>query len=203
MKWLWRLMFTTMLAAVLAISLLFSALYQTYYHLGQEVPVAQVSITPLGKQLYELTLQVPGQCQPMQFPVRGDDWRLDARFIKWPNWLTVLGLTPQYRLERLAGRYQDIQQANHAPRTVYALAPQTWLKPAWLDSLSWLIDSDYGSSVYAPLRQGQYRVYHSASGLFLRPAPPSANAAAVTPDCTKPVSYWQQAAHWLDQQLRS
>ncbi|WKE64198.1 hypothetical protein PVT67_10885 [Gallaecimonas kandeliae] len=208
MKWLWRLFFLTLTSGLLASSLLFFALYRTYDRLGMEVPVARLRFEKLDDQLYQLHLRTPGLCQERSFPVRGDDWRLDARFIKWPNWLTVLGLQPQYRLERVEGRFRDIEQANATPHQAYALSPQTWVKPAWLDSLHFLVDSDYGSSAYAPMDSDKdYVVYHSASGLFARAVPQATGQGPLelTADspCLVPESYWSQAATWLDTRLRA
>ena len=56
------------------------------------------------------------------FVLSGDEWQLDARVLKWKGWANLFGLDAQYRLERVSGRYRDIEQERTGERTVYALA---------------------------------------------------------------------------------
>ena len=56
------------------------------------------------------------------FMLAGDEWQLDARVLKWKGWANLLGLDAQYRLERVSGRYRDIEQERNDERTVYALS---------------------------------------------------------------------------------
>jgi hypothetical protein len=108
------------------------------------------------------------------FTLNGDEWQLDARVLKWRGWANVLGLDAQYRLERLSGRYRDIEQERNAPRSVYALSDNpgidlwTWTidHPTWLP----FVDAVYGSATYLPMADGaRYRVNMSQSGLLARP----------------------------------
>ncbi|WP_417360528.1 hypothetical protein [Gallaecimonas pentaromativorans] len=201
-KWLWRLLLLSLLSGLLVSSLLFFALYRTYDRLGAETAIATVRFKELSPQHYQLFLATPGSCAERSFPIQGDDWRIDARFIKWPNWLTVLGLEPQYRLDRVEGRFRDIDQANNTPHHAYALSPRTWVKPGWLDKLHFLIDTDYGSSVYASMDGNkQYVVYRSPSGLFTREA--QSIPVLISPEaCLQSQSYWTQTALWLDGEFR-
>ncbi|EKE76163.1 hypothetical protein [Gallaecimonas xiamenensis] len=208
LKWLWRLFLLTLLSGLLVSSLLFFALYHTYERLTDEAPVAWLRFDKLGEQHYQLHLRTTDQCQERSFPIKGDDWRLDARFIKWPHWLTLMGFEPQYRLERVEGRYRNIQQSNDLPHKAYALSPQTWVQPQWLDTLSFLVDTEFGSSTYAPMDKGQdYVVYRSNSGLFARAQEKAATleplALTASRPCQLPQSYWTQAALWLDRQART
>ncbi|WP_115718208.1 hypothetical protein [Gallaecimonas mangrovi] len=202
-KWLWRLLLLSLFSSVLVSSLLFLALYQTYQRLGSEVPVAWVQFQKLAPEQFQLQLTTPHDCIARQFPLRGDDWRLDARFIKWPNWLTVLGFEPQYRLERIEGRFRDIDKENSVPHHAYALSPKTWVKPAWLDKLTFLIDTDYGSSVYAPMDANKgYVVYRSHSGLFVRQAK-AATTQKSPLSCQSSRSVLGPLALWMDRQFQT
>ena len=40
--------------------------------------------------------------------LRGDEWQMDARVVNWKPPATLLGLDPIYQLDRLSGRYSDI-----------------------------------------------------------------------------------------------
>ena len=57
------------------------------------------------------------------FEMHGDEWRIEARVLKWKPWAYVLGLDSQYRLDRFSGRYADTQQEINAERSVYDIRP--------------------------------------------------------------------------------
>ena len=81
-------------------------------------------------ETFEVTLTEPPsaaapQGQTRKFTVHGDEWRIDARVLKWKPWANVLGLDTQYRLDRLSGRYESTQP----PETPLQLwAPRRWLE---------------------------------------------------------------------------
>ena len=106
-----------MLAAAAAFFILSSNLH-TYARLTHEAPVAQIVFEARGPQRFRATLaQVPsGEMQT--FMLAGDEWQLDARILKWRGWASLLGLDARYRLERVSGRYRDIDQERRNERTV-------------------------------------------------------------------------------------
>ncbi len=136
-----------------------------------------------GPQHYRATLaQVPsGELQ--MFMLAGDEWQLDARVLKWKGWANLLGLDAQYRLERVSGRYRDIEQERKDERTVYGLSENPGLD-LWtmsIDHKRWLpfVDAVYGSAVYLPMADGaRYEVAITQSGLLARPVNDVAKAAA-------------------------
>ena len=122
-----------------------------------------------GPQHFRATLtQVPsGEMQ--MFVLAGDEWQLDARVLKWKGWANLLGLDAQYRLERVSGRYRDIEQERTDERTVYALSENPGID-LWtmLDAVirSWLpfVDAVYGSAdVHADGRRRALRRSRSRS----------------------------------------
>lgn len=143
----------------------------TYHRLTWEEPVATVSVARNAPRDYTLTLD-PEQGDPEDFRVAGDQWQLDARIIKWKAPLALLGQTSLYRLERLSGRYENLEHERTRPRTVYALAPHRGIDLwdlARSDRLPW-VDAQYGSAAYVPLAEGaRYRVSLAATGLVVRP----------------------------------
>ena len=155
------------LAAALLLNL------QTYRRFTHETPVADLRVMALGPHQFRVTLFEPEGLR--HFDLRGDDWQLDARVIKWRGFATWLGLDPLYRLDRLSGRYRDIEAEQRAPRTAHALADEPGLNVWRLSErlapyLPWL-DAYYGSATYLPLADGaHYRVTLSATGLLARPA---------------------------------
>ncbi len=108
------------------------------------------------------------------YEIRGDEWQIDARVLKWKGMGTLLGLDTLYRFERVSGRYADTVQEKSAPRTVHALSTEAgfdlWAllkeRQRWLP----LADALYGSAAYAPMADGaQYSVNVSTTGLLIRP----------------------------------
>jgi len=110
--------FVLLLAAGLA--LVAMNLY-TYARLAHEQEAARVSMRQLDERLYVVSVQTRTGA-PRHFQLRGDEWQMDARVLKWRAMGNLLGFDTVYRLERVSGRYGDITQERAAPRTVYALA---------------------------------------------------------------------------------
>ncbi|MBB6091534.1 hypothetical protein HNQ60_000380 [Povalibacter uvarum] len=155
----------------------------TYARLTYERPVAEIVFEGRGPQSYRATLtEMPGG-EMQIFMLAGDEWQLDARVLKWKGWANLLGLDAQYRLERVGGRYRDIEQERHATRTVYALSENPGIDlwqvstehPRWLP----FVDAVYGSATYMPMADGaRYQVSITQSGLIARPLNPAADAVA-------------------------
>ena len=162
-------------AALLAASL------HTYQRLTSEQAVAKASLRKLGERHFGLTLEPQGGVA-RYYEVRGDEWQIDARVLKWKPMGTLLGLDTIYRFERLSGRYGDIALERRGPRTVHALSEDTGLDfwtvvrqyHDWLP----LADALYGSAAYVPLAESaEYTVAVSNPGLLVRPANDAAKKA--------------------------
>lgn len=145
----------------------------SYQRLTGEMPVGEIAFTQVGPREYRATLSRP-DAEPAQFLIRGDEWQLDARFVKWKGPAVVAGLDPLVRLERVAGRYTDVDEERAETRSVYALAdgpgPDLFRlinrHPAWMP---WL-DTVYGSATYMPMAEGaRFVITASPSGLVARP----------------------------------
>src|SRR5579872_2369098 len=157
---------------------------RTYLRLTYEQPVATLSFSALGPQAFRVTLtDANGAIRNAE--LRGDDWQLDARVLKWKGLATVLGLDPLYRLERLEGRYRNAAQESHDYHSVLELGPGGGGLDLWglaQDHAGWLpwVDASYGSATYLPMADGaEYSVSLSPTGLLARPANPAAQAALV------------------------
>ena len=172
------LLFLAVFALVAAVALDL----RTYLRLTYERPVATLAFSALGARDFRVTLtDEAGRVTTAE--LRGDDWQLDARVLKWKGYATVLGLDPMYRLERLEGRYRDAAQERRETHSVVEFASDPGLDlwsftqghAAWIP---W-VDAGYGSATYLPMADGaQYVVSLSPTGLLARPANTAAQAAA-------------------------
>ena len=144
----------------------------TYQILVQEQPVAEVRFEALGPQYFRVYL-LPEAGTSQVLELRGDQWQIDARVLKWHGLANLFGMKTAYRLERLSGRYSNVQQERQGIRSVYrldndkgidlwALVQKSERKLPWLDAV-------YGSAAYMPMvDKARYRVSISNSGLVVR-----------------------------------
>jgi hypothetical protein len=77
-----------------------AASLHTYARLTHEQEAARAVLRALGPQRYELLLVRPGE-PAQRFELRGDEWQIDARVLKWRGMGTLLGFDTVYRFERL------------------------------------------------------------------------------------------------------
>ena len=146
---------------------------RTYLRLTYEKPVATLSFSAIGPQDFRATLtDAAGRVHSVE--LRGDDWELDARVLKWKGVATVLGMDPVYRLDRLEGRYRNAGQESHDYHSVLDLSADQGVDLWSLvhGSAGWLpgVDALYGSGTYLPMVDGaKYSVsLGSGGGLIAR-----------------------------------
>ena len=155
-------------------TLVVSNLY-TYQALTRETPVAEIAFTRVADHRYMASLRTPdGRIR--DYELRGDEWQLDARMIKWQGIGALLGLDPLYRLDRLGGRFSEIETARAAPPSLHDLSDEPGLDVWRLarDCPIGLIDAAYGSGVFLPMaHRFRYQVNMTASGLVARRLPPA------------------------------
>lgn len=170
--------------AVLLITSLLGWNLWTYHRLSAEQSVADLVFNRIADDVYLVTLTPNGEAA-RQYQLKGDDWQLDARLVTWSPWMQLLGNDPIYRLDRLSGRYRDIDQARSQRPTVHALSTNPGLD-LWgvvRDGGKWLpgVDAAYGSAVFLPMAEGaHYRVSLSARGILARPYNKDAASAIST-----------------------
>jgi hypothetical protein len=172
-----------LLLAVAGFLFVISLNLHTYARLTHEEPVAEIVFEARGPQQYRATLAEVPSGEMQLFMLAGDEWQLDARVLKWKGWANLLGFDAQYRLERIGGRYRDIEQERNGQRTVYPLSENPGLD-LWMLSTrypQWLpfVDAVYGSATYMPMADGaRYEISITQSGLIARPKNPAAESAA-------------------------
>jgi len=162
-----------LLAASLA---LFLAGYDlnSYRTLLREQALLTVEFQELRPQHYRVAL-VQGDGSEQRYNLQGDEWQLDARILRWRSGLARVGMEPLYRLERLSGRYSNIQQQVRSLPTAVPLseAPagfDTWSLLKRAPGISEWLDAQYGSATFLPMADGaRYEVALGYGGLLARP----------------------------------
>lgn len=154
------------LAATLGVST------QGYRALTAEELAATVTTVPTGSRTFRAFVEFPDG-RDTTLHVVGDQVQLDAHILKWHPMANVLGLHTQYELDRLTGRYVDIDDERKAPRSVHSLKAT---KPVDLfglvrrySLLTYLVDAEYGSATYIEVeRPARFEILVSTTGLLIR-----------------------------------
>ncbi|MGH2480045.1 MAG: hypothetical protein ACRDHW_10360, partial [Ktedonobacteraceae bacterium] len=173
----------------IAMSLLWlTFLVQAYLGLTSDIPVAHVVATSLVGEdhamsvtltLYDdnghpMTVTGPDghAATSLSYVVYGDEWMLQADFIKVVPWMNILGVHSGYKVTRLEGRYDDINLEQTARRSAYALngGDDGFFQHMhdWHGWISPFIDAQYGNATFTG--PGTYNVFASQTGLYPKPA---------------------------------
>ncbi len=160
----------------------------SYEQLTDEQTVGLIEFRENAPGKYSARLMIDGESDKLLM-LRGDEWQIDARVVTWKPPASILGLEPIYQLERLSGRYSDVQRELSEPRTVHALADDraldVWNIARRFPLLMPGIDAYYGTATYVPMADGaRFEVNLSRDALIARPM----NDAA-----RKAVGNWQQS----------
>jgi hypothetical protein len=110
----------------------------------------------------------------LSFELQGDEVYVDAHILKWKHYANLAGLHTMWDLDRVSGRYRDVEQEKTAPRTVYSLGAKPSVDLFALRhrfaALAPLLDAEYGSATFVPAAgPAQLNLFVSTSGLLLRP----------------------------------
>jgi hypothetical protein len=148
---------------------------QGYRALTQEELAARISVRPYAPQRFAARVEFPDG-HVASYSLSGDEIYVDARILKWHPLVNMLGLSTAYELDRIGGRYRDVEQEKAAPRTLYSLGKD---KPVDLFALrkrfpflEHFVDAQYGSAAYVPAEAADLELRVSTTGLLIRPAPP-------------------------------
>jgi hypothetical protein len=170
------LLAAALLVGALALGAL-SATLMHYRRLAQDETVAHITLRQLEPQRYAARLDT-ADGRHRSFELRGDEWQLDARVLRWRVPALLAGAPNLYRLERLSGRYGDIKQEREAARSVHDLAadafPDLWTLRRQFPGVLDFVDADFGSAAYLPMLDGaRYEIaLGPRGGMVARPADP-------------------------------
>jgi len=145
---------------------------QNYRQLTHEQYAGELQIQPNGRDRFVAHLVLTGG-QHISAPLYGDQVQLSAYIVKWKPWLSALGFNTLYRLDRISGRFSQVQTAMAAQFSAHPINPDSkadiasWRKQ--YQCLSVLVDLEQGSAAYVaadkPIR---YDVYISVDAVLLR-----------------------------------
>jgi hypothetical protein len=174
----WRLVpWLLVLVVVAMLATLVAAPFYVYSRFNAEQPIAEITFRQLGDKRYLAALATGDLCSVRTFEIHGDQWQLDASFVKWRGIGTLLGLDSLYRLDRLSGRYANVAEQNAAASPAYDVAPRVlvdvFTRRGEKGLAGWLVDTHYGSSVYLDIDPARrYRVYKTEDALIARAMAP-------------------------------
>jgi len=169
-----RLIFIVVAGLIVMLIFSLSMNLYTYKRLTYEQELARVEVEEISAQTFEVTIKLIDEPHYTQtFELKGDEWQIDAQVLKWKGWAQLLGLNALYRLDRIGGRYRDIEQARENLPTVYSIKENDGLDiwgyaerhPEKLP----FVDASYGSATYLPMLDGVvYSLSLSQTGLLAR-----------------------------------
>lgn len=167
--------------AVGGASILLAFSYFGYGRLVDEQPVSQIDFSQTAPGEFVARLMIDGELDRL-LPLRGDEWQMDARVINWKPPATLLGLDPIYQLERLSGRYSDIDDEMSEQRTVHSLSEEltldVWRVARRFPMLMPGVDAYYGTATYLPMADGaRFEVTLTRTALIARPVNEAAREA--------------------------
>jgi hypothetical protein len=145
---------------------------QGYRALTLEEVAATITTVPTGPQSFQAHVHFPSG-RDTTLHVLGDQLLVDAHILKWHPLANVLGVHTHYELDRLTGRYIEIEDERTRERSVHSLKAE---KPADLyhlarryTLLAFLVDTEYGSATYIEVRRpARFEVRVSTTGLLVR-----------------------------------
>lgn len=145
---------------------------QGYRALTKEEVAATIRVTPTGPQQFSATLEFPDGRQET-YKLAGDQIYVDAHILKWKPLVNILGLHTAYELDRVGGRYMQLEQERDGIRTLFSLKSYKPLDMfslreayAWLDPL---LDAEYGSGTFVTVDEPfRLEVLVSTTGLMIR-----------------------------------
>src|SRR4030042_5816 len=178
-----KLISSTIRLLVALLCLALAALFGTitvatkgYLALTHEETAAVVKTEPLGEKLFIAHFKFSDGHED-SYRLAGDELYIDAHILKWNPIVNILGLHTVYELDRVSGRYMDIQEELTAPRTMHLVSQQKQLNMFNLRKkysfLKPLLDAEYGSAAFIKLEKpAKLEIKVSTTGLLIREIKP-------------------------------
>ena len=141
--------------------------------LTREDLAARIAVRPSGPQRFTAAMVFPDGRQG-NYLIAGDEIYVDARILKWNALANALGLHTAYELDRVGGRYREIDKERSSSRTLYFLGQTKQVDLFELRKrfpfLGTLFDAEYGSAAFFPVSEpADLELRVSTTGLLIRP----------------------------------
>jgi len=145
---------------------------QGYRALTREEVAATITTVPTGPAAFQAFVEF-ADGSDTTLNVLGDQLLVDAHILKWRPLANVLGVHTWYELDRLSGRYADIEDERSQPRLVHSLKVDKLRDLFELAErytlLALLVDTEYGSATYVEVsRPARFEIRVSTTGLLVR-----------------------------------
>ena len=166
---------------------IFANQISSFYISDVGTQIAEIDIRYVNKHNYVVTLtepELPGKKN--KFEISGDYWQLDLRLITWHSLLARFGTDALYRLERIGGRYQSIENELNAKRSIFQVnedkVSDRLLRYISLVTSSYsensIFRANYGSGLYGPMSDNaKFGVFLTTKGAEVLPLNDSAKKA--------------------------
>jgi hypothetical protein len=193
-----------LLLTLIVLSFLVLGNLYTYKRLTAEKPIAQLSFKPVNLQEFDASLRLGNFCEENVYRIYGDEWRIDAEFLKWKSWATLFGLKAMYRIDRLSGRYISTDDENTKQHSAHELKTSSTLDLSKLaeyyNNNFPPVDTIYGSSAYEKMQANTlFTVFVTQSGILIREQ--ELSTASQKNNCVIGKSKWKETIVKLDQKL--
>ena len=154
-----------------------------YRQVLKDEPIATISFTLLEPDTFRATLVMQDFQTTYDYELKGDQWQVDAKLLRWKGRIEEIGGKPGYRLDRISGRYLSLEDERTEGRTEFEVIPSTFGVDLWqwaydFRELVPFLEASYGSATYMPMADGAtYELALSFSGLVARPLNTTAEEA--------------------------
>ncbi len=166
-----RILFGVPITLVVCVIIAITVFSNMYYQLTKEVIVATAIIKEAklsGKEYQVLLLDENGN-NLGKYKIYGDQIQLEVKFMKIRDCFNIFGINSRYDLDRLQGRYSNIQEQNTRKSFAYDLSKSTILNTFYFSWPSWLVDTTYGSSTYVNIQKNHvYDFIKRPTGIITR-----------------------------------
>ncbi len=181
-RFLMKMSFGLILASLVLNAVLVILFSWTYTALTQETLIATVSFSkPYDSSGFHIA-HLSGEDGKVvgDFKIYGEQWRIDAKFMKMKYWSTLLKLDSRYVLERFEGRYKKSEDQNTQQKLSHNLGENTLLDRFTLLGWNPFVDIEYGSSVYQEITLNQrFEIYKTPTGFVIRRVPLAVDAHTI------------------------
>lgn len=161
-----------LLFALAALLATISVATQGYRALTREELAATLVVRPTAPHQFTAQVTFPDG-RDTTFVLSGEQVYVDAHVLKWKPIANILGLHTAYELDRIGGRYIDLEHERDSARTIFSLSrpkrvDMFTLRRRWA-AFAPLLDTEYGSGTFVTAdRPDSLEVLVSTSGLLIR-----------------------------------